>query len=172
MRPTLRQRARGLEMLLCVALVVPVIVACVRWAPTLAVKARLAGVFFAETSARTDSHERFAATGVWPAPSDPVPTGIESTPRVAYTIEVAGAGLVARGTVGDEARPFAVSFVPAASDGGEHVRWLCGRRRAPAGWQAASAPRVLELPAGASYGLCRDDGEGALTAARSAEVDS
>jgi hypothetical protein len=162
MPPTLRQRARGLELLLCVALIVPSIAACLRWVPALAVKARLAGVFLAMTTARTDSHERFASTGEWPAPSEPVPTGIEPTPRTAFTIAAAGAGLVARGTVGDDAQPFALSFVPAVSDGGANVRWLCGQHRAPAGWQAASAPRVLELPSGASYGICRDDGEVAL----------
>ncbi len=161
MRPSLRQRARGLELLLCVAVIVPCIVASLRWAPALAVKARLAGVFFAMTTARTDSHERFATSGEWPAPSEPVPTGMEATPGAALTIVPAGAGLVARGTVGHDALPFALSFVPAASDGGAHVRWLCGQRRAPAGWQVASAPRVLELPSGASYGVCRDDGRDA-----------
>lgn len=172
MRPSLRQRARGLELLLCVAVIAPVIATCLHWVPALSVKARLAGVFFAQSTARTDSHERFATTGEWPAPSEPVATGSEAVPHAAFTIAAAGAGLVARGTVGDDARPFALSFVPAASDGGAHVRWLCGQRRTPAGWQAASAPRIVELPSGASYGLCRDDGENELTAARSAGLAS
>jgi hypothetical protein len=66
--------------------------------------------------------------------------------------------MVARGTVAPGARPFEISFTPAALDAGEHVRWLCGERRAPAGWQAASAPRMLALPFDASYGECRGEG--------------
>jgi hypothetical protein len=161
MHPSLRQRARGLELLLCVALIAPAIVTCLQLTPALAVKARLAGVFFGQTTARADSHERFAATGRWPELSEPVSSGSSETPGPVFAFAPAGAGQVARGTVGRDAQPFALSFVPAVSEGGTSVRWLCGQHRAAAGWQVASAPRVLELPAGASYGLCRDDQEGA-----------
>lgn len=161
MQLSLRARARGLEALLGTGLVAVVIGACLQCLPALAVKARLAAVFIASTSARSDSAEAFASSGDWPEPSRPVAVATEGTPDIAYVFEPAAAGMVARGTVGRDARPFAISLVPAVSEGGQHVRWLCGQRRAPAGWQAASAPRVLELPFDASYGDCRDVKEGA-----------
>ena len=166
MRASLRSRARALEVLLGTGLVAFVIGACLQCVPALAIKARLAAVFVAATAIGNDSRERFASTGEWPASADPRPAdnvqpGSRSAPRAAYAFEPAGPGLVARGTVGGAEQPFAISFVPAVSDGGAHVRWLCGERRAPAGWQAANAPRVLTLPTGVGYGDCRDAGEGA-----------
>jgi hypothetical protein len=161
MRLSVRSRARGLEVLLCTGLLAVVIGACLQCVPALAVKARLVSVFIASTSARSDSAEAFASSGDWPVPSRPVAVGMEGTTDIAVAFEPAAAGMVARGTVGRAAQPFAISLVPAASDGGQHVRWLCGLRRAPAGWQAASGPRVLDLPFHASYGECRDVKEGA-----------
>jgi len=127
-----------------------------RGVPALAFKARLAAVFVHWISARNDGVERHAETGVWPTPAGAGATGVDDSRQVGFAFAPAGEGMVARGTVSDDPRPFALSFVPAVPDGGAHVRWLCGRQRVPAGWQAASAPRVLDLPSGASFGLCRD----------------
>jgi hypothetical protein len=156
MRASSRRRALGLELLLCAAIVAGATASCLRCVPALAFKARLAAVFVHWTSVRNDSVERHAETGEWPMPADAGASGIDGSRQAGFAFASAGEGMVASGTVDEDPRPFALSFVPAVPDGGAHVRWLCGRHRAPAGWQAASAPRVLELPFGASFGLCRD----------------
>ena len=158
-----RLRHLSLDLVLCAGIVGVLVAACLQDVAPLGVKARLITVFIGLTAERRDSLEAFAATGDWPMASGAKPVFSQSSTQTSYDFVPAGAGLIARGQVGKDAQPFAISFVPAASDGGgAHVRWLCGLRRAPAGWAAASAPRVLELPHGASFGLCRDDGgEGA-----------
>ena len=157
-----RLRRLSLEIVLCAGIVGALVAACLQDVAPLGVKARLVTVFIGLTAERRDSLEAFATTGSWPRAADAKPAFGQDATQISYDFQPAGAGLLARGHVGKDAQPFAISFVPAASDdGGAHVRWLCGLRRAPAGWTAASAPRVLELPHGASYDLCRDDGEGA-----------
>lgn len=154
-----RLRVASLDVVLSAAIVGLLIAACLEYVPALAVKARLVTVFIGLTTERRDSVETFATTGELPVMADARPIFSQTDSQTPYELVPAGAGLLARGQVGKDAQPFAISFVPAVSDdGGAHLRWLCGLRRAPAGWTAASAPRVLELPHGASYGLCRDDG--------------
>ena len=154
-----RLRVAGLDVVLSATIVSLLIAACLQYVPALAVKARLVTVFVGLTVERRDSLEVFATTGELSTPTDAKPIFSQTDSQTPYEFVRAGAGLLARGQVGKDAQPFAISFVPAVSDdGAAHVRWLCGLRRAPAGGTAASAPRVLELPHGASYGLCLDDG--------------
>lgn len=154
-----RLRLASLDMSLSLGIVVVAVAACLKCTPGLAVKARLMAVFMQVTLARNDSHERFAFDGELPAVADVARPRAEPSQFTEFAFDPDGAGLVAHGTVGRDGHSFALSFVPAVSQGGAHLRWLCGLRRAPAGWRAASAPRVVELPEDVSYGACRDDGE-------------
>ena len=159
----LRLRLTSLDVLLATGIVGLVVALCFQDIAALAVKARLAGVFFAMTAERRDSHEQVAFTGDFPVAEAARTLYTQSTPLNPFELVASGPGLLAKGRVGLDAQPFAISFTPALSDDGEaSLRWLCGRRRAPAGWHAASAPSVLALPHGASFSICRDDGaEGA-----------
>jgi hypothetical protein len=158
-RAGLRLRLTSLDGIVSVGIVGLVVALCFQEIAALAVKARLAGVFFAMTAERRDSHELVAITGGLPAPGTARTLQTLSTPMTSFELAANGAGLLAHGSVGEDAQPFAISFTPALSDDGEaSVRWLCGRHRVPAGWHAASAPAVLVLPHGASFSICRDDG--------------
>jgi len=162
-RAALRLRLTSLDVIVSTGVVSLVIALCFQDVAALATKARLVGVFYASTAERRDSHELMAITGDFPRPEAAEPLLTESTPLTSFELVAFGPGLLATGSVGQDAQPFAISFTPALSDGSEaSVRWLCGRHRAPAGWHAASAPAVLVLPHGASFSICRDNGaEGA-----------
>lgn len=151
-----------LELLLGVAAVGIFLALCVQTIPAWTVKGRLAAVFIALTSVRNDSLEQYAIAGEFPVPpaSDALaPIYSESTPLTSFEVVSIDGGLYVTGTVGRDAQAFAISYIPAVSEGGEaHMRWLCGLHRAPVGWRAASAPATLALPDGASYANCRDDG--------------
>ena len=158
-RAGLRLRLTSLDAIVSAGIIGLVVALCFQDVAALAVKARLAGVFFAMTAERRDSHELMAFTGDFPLPGAVRSLETQSTPLTSFGLAADGAGLLAQGSVGKDAQPFAISFTPALSDdGAASVRWLCGRRRAPAGWHAASAPAVLVLPHGASFSVCRDDG--------------
>ena len=158
-RAGLRLRLTSLDAIVSVGIVGLVIALCFQDVAALVVKARLAGAFFAMTAERRDSHELLAVTGDFPLPGTTRSLETQSTPMTSFELVADGAGLLARGSVGQDAQPFAISFTPALSDDGEaSVRWLCGRHRAPAGWRTASAPAVLVLPHGASFSVCRDAG--------------
>lgn len=154
-------RNTALEAILTLGIAAACVAACVRTLPALATKARLVAVFIASPVESQDAVEQFATTGSFAAIPRTTPPDAEadaSTLDPAYAFVPDGAGMLASGTVGRDRQPFALSFVPAASDDGEaRFVWLCGTRRAPAGWHAASAPRALRLPHGASYSICRDD---------------
>lgn len=162
-RTGMRLRLASLDVVVAAGIVVLVIGLCFRDVAALAVKARVVGVFFAATSERRDSHELMAVTGDFPLPGTAGSLVTQDSTSAPFELVAAGPGLLATGTVGRDAQPFAISFTPALSDDGEaSVRWLCGKHRAPAGWHAASAPAVLVLPHGASFSICRDGGsEGA-----------
>ena len=159
----MRFRLTSLDLLLSTGIVCLVVALCFQSVAALAVKARLAGVFYAMTAERRDSHELVAISGEFPAPGTAEPIYTQSTPLTSFDIVSTGPSLLAKGTIGQDAQPFAISFTPALSDDGEaRVRWLCGTRAAPIGWHAASAPGVLVLPHGASFSICRGVGaEGA-----------
>ncbi len=162
-RAGLRLRLTSLDVLVSSGIVCVVVALCFQDIAALTVKARVAAAFFAMTAERRDSHELVAITGDFPSPETAQSLETQSTPMTSFELVANGAGLLAKGSVGQDAKPFAISFTPALSDDGEaSVRWLCGKHRAPAGWHAASAPAVLALPHGASFTICRDDGaEGA-----------
>jgi hypothetical protein len=159
----MRMRVMGLDLVLATGVVGLVIASCFSSIAALAVKARLTAVFVSVPTERQDTQERFALTGEFPESRDADRVGRETSVSTSFDVVRSGSGLLMQGSVGTDAQPFAISFVPAASeDGEESLRWLCGMQRVPAGWHAASAPRVLQLPHGASYSICRDDGmEGA-----------
>jgi hypothetical protein len=158
-----RLRLASLDVVVATGIVFLVIGLCFQDVAALAVKARLVGVFYATTSERRDSHELMAVTGDFAPPETAASLARQETASASFELVAAGLGLLATGTVGRDAQPFAISFTPALSDdGAASVRWLCGKHRAPAGWHAASAPAVLVLPHGASFSICRDAGpEGA-----------
>ena len=154
----MRMRVLGLDVLLATAIVCLVIALCFSCIAALSDKARLVAVFLSVPTQRWDTQERFAITGEFPDSQGAGPVDRETTASTSFEVIHSGTGLLMKGTVGPDSQPFAISFVPAVSDDGAgSLRWLCGTRRAPAGWQAASAPRVLQLPHGASYSICRDD---------------
>lgn len=162
-RAGLRLRLASLDVLVSAGVVSLVVALCFQDIAALAVKARLVAAFLAVTAERRDGHELVAFTGDFPVSETPRTPYVQSTPLTPFALVANGPGLLAKGSVGQDAQPFAISFTPALSDDGEaSLRWLCGRHRAPAGWHAASAPAVLTLPHGASFTICRDDGaEGA-----------
>ena len=153
-----RLRLASLDVLLSAGIVCLAVTLCLQDVAALADKARLAAVFIAFGVERRDSQELMAITGCFAPPGAPESLYSQSEPT-SFEIVSTGPGLLAKGSVGHDAQPFAISFTPALSDDGEaSVRWLCGVRRAPAGWRAASAPSRLMLPHGASFSICRDDG--------------
>jgi hypothetical protein len=162
-RDVMRMRVLGLDVLLAAGVVCLVIALCFSCVAALSVKARLVAVFLSVPTQRWDTQEQFALTGAFPDSRGGYPVDRETTVSTSFDVVRNGAGLLMKGSVGIDAQPFAISFVPAVSDDGEgSLRWLCGMKRAPGGWHAASAPRALQLPHGASYSICRDDGtEGA-----------
>lgn len=154
-----RMRVLGLDVVLATGVVGLVIAMCSSCIAALSVKARLVSVFLSVPTQRSDTQEQFALTGAFPDSRDAETVDRETTVSTSFDVVRNGAGLLMQGSVGTDAQPFAITFVPAASDDGEgSLRWLCGTKRAPAGWHAASAPRALQLPHGASYAICRDDG--------------
>lgn len=154
-----RLRFASLDAVIAIGIVCLLVALCFHDVAALAVKARVIGVFFAQTSERRDSHELMAVTGDFPPPQTAGSLYRVDSMLAPFDLVAAGPGLLAKGTVGQDAQPFAISFTPALSDDAEaSVRWLCGRHRAPAGWHAASAPAVLVLPHDASFSICRDDG--------------
>jgi hypothetical protein len=158
-RAGLRLRLASLDGMVSVGIVGLVVALCFQEIAALAVKARLAAAFLAMTAERRDSLELVAFTGDLPRPGPAHSLETPSTPLTSFELVTDGASMLAQGSVGPDAQPFAISFTPALSDdGAASVRWLCGRRRAPVGWHAASAPAVLVLPHGASFSICRDDG--------------
>lgn len=162
-RDVARIRVLGLDALLAAGVVCLLIALCFSCIAALSTKARLTAVFVSMPTQRWDMQEQFALTGAFPDSRGAVPIDRETMTPTSFDVFRNGAGLLMKGSVGTDAQPFAISFVPAVSDDGEgSLRWLCGMKRAPAGWHAASAPRALQLPHGASYSICRDDGtEGA-----------
>ena len=167
MRPSphavMRMSVLGLDLLLATSSICLAVALCFSCMAALSDKARLTSVFLSLPTERWDTQEQFAITGEFPDARDAGPTDRETTASTSFEVIRSGTGLLMKGIVGPDSQPFAISFVPAISGDGEwSLRWLCGVRRAPAGWRAASAPRVLQLPHGASYSICRDDGtEGA-----------
>ena len=154
-----RLRFASLDLVISTGIVCLLVTLCFHDVAALAVKARVIGVFYAQTVERRDSHELMAVTGDFPPPQASGSLYRSNSMLAPFDLEAAGPALLAKGSVGQDAQPFAISFTPALSDDGEaSVRWLCGRHRAPAGWHAASAPAVLVLPHGASIWICRDDG--------------
>ena len=158
-----RLRLTSLDMLVSAGIVGLAVALCLQDVAALTVKARLVAAFLAMAAERRDSHELMASTGEFPAPGTAQSLETHSTSLTTFELVAIGPGLLAKGNVGQDAQPFAISYTPALSDDGEaSLRWLCGEHRAPAGWHAASAPAVLTLPHGASFSICRDDGaEGA-----------
>ena len=157
---TPRRRHASLDLLMGCGVVCCLVALCFQCVPALSVKARLVSVFLAVPPNRLDGLERLAVTGALAADAPVAPPESQDGVQVVFDLTSAGQTLVARGTVGRDAQPFALSFTPALSDGGEAtVRWVCGAQRPARGWHAASAPALLSLPHGAHYAICRDDGE-------------
>ena len=158
-----RLRSMPFEAFLYGTIVLVVVAACLQSIGALSVKARLAAVFITLPTQRMDVDEAYANAGEFPAPAGDDAVYMHKEKLVSFELLPRGAGLLAQGTVGRDAQPFEIAFVPAVSEDGEaSLRWMCGLRRAPAGWRAASAPATLVLPHGASYSICRDVGaEGA-----------
>ena len=159
----MRMNVLGLDLLLATSSVCLVVALCFSCMAALSDKARLTSAFLSLPTERWDTQEQFAITGEFPDARSANPVDRQTTVSTSFDVIRSGTGLLMKGSVGPDSQPFAISFVPAVSDDGEgSLRWLCGARRAPAGWHAASAPRVLQLPHGTSYSICRDDGtEGA-----------
>ncbi len=162
-RRVMRMRVSSLDLMLAAGILCVAIALCLSCVTALSTKARLVTVFMAVPTERSDTQEQFALTGTFPEPRKAGVIDHQESVSTSFDVVRSGAGLLMEGSVGTDAQPFAISFVPAASDDGEaDVRWLCGMKRAPAGWHEAGGPRVLQLPHGASYSICRDDGtEGA-----------
>jgi hypothetical protein len=158
-----RLRFAHIDTLLSATIVAVVVAACFQLLAAWAVKARLTAVFIELTTQRLDIDEAYAIAGEFGVPGGTQPVRTQGSALISFDVVPRGAGLLAEGKVGHDEQAFAISFLPAVSaDGEARLLWLCGQRRAPAGWRAASAPATLVLPHGASYSICRDVGaEGA-----------
>ncbi len=122
--------------------------------PALLDKARLAEVLVQLGTARVDAMEHIALRGelrASPAAQSPIDT------VGGHRYRRSGTGLVAAGVLRAGEPGFELAFHPALDEAGQgwSVIWLCGQRRAPAGWTSAAPPLGAPLDTERLPFVCR-----------------
>lgn len=151
-------RLLALEPLLVLGVLTLCIAACVREIPVIRHKLGLVEPLLGASVARIETAERFALRGrLDDGAIGPAAPPVESSRGARWYLQ-AGGGIVIEGIgTGADARPFRLSLNPAVPGDGTDAQliWLCGRRRAPAGW-SSPAPAVVDGLAVAQLpALCR-----------------
>lgn len=140
------------------------------------VKAQLVEVFSFFPSRRLDLQEQFALTGegfptlqaaaTHPAGKTPERgeekgVGHENHGRVLHSVTQTEYSLIARGTLGEAATPFFLTYTPAVIASGipGSMMWLCGNRKPVAGWVRLPGPTGTDIPAKYLHSVCRDNKE-------------
>ena len=128
------------------------------------VKVRLSELFFSFTTDRLAIQEQWALTGQGASGTtaakdagEAVPTGQKHSGELDYVVTRSDSSLVAKGSVANT--PFFLTYTPAVIASGVpgSMMWLCGNRKAPAGWIRLPGTAGTDLPAESNLSVCRDN---------------
>ncbi len=118
-------------------------------------KARMTEVLTNASNARVSAMEQFSVQGQLATPESGIASTAEADREFSY--RYSGSRLDASGALRKGGLEFRLSMTPAVkAEDGWSVIWLCGQRKAPAGW-ATAAPALSEsLTAEELPYVCRD----------------